>query len=235
MQYNTQKQDLIIPEYGRNVHNMILMAKDIENPKERQAFVNKVVELVLIMNPQQRHNEDFRDRVWKHVFKIANYDIDVMPPNGIRPTPEDEFKKPEHVGYHHRDIKYRHYGYSVQRMIEKASTMEDGPKKDAFADVIASYMKLAYKTWNREHYVSDELIIGDLEILSNGQVVVKGTTVFDNFSAQSKSKQPSQQQQKPYYPYNRNKNRQGQQSQRFGGSGGQQQMQGGKMRKKKRK
>ena len=82
------------------------------------------------------------------------------------------------VAYPHQNVRFRHYGSNIHRMIEKALAMEDEEKKMGFAYVIGSYMKLAYKTWNREHYVSDNIIKEDLETLSNGQLVLEDETSF---------------------------------------------------------
>jgi len=185
MDYNTSRDFLIIPEYGRHVQGMIQYAITIEDPQVRQAFVEKVVNLVVQMNAQNKNAEDFREKVWKHVFRISHFKLDVVPPGGVAPTPEDLIKKPERVRYPQKNIHYRHYGYNVQKMVESAMALEDGPKKDAFAFVIASYMKLAYRTWNKEHFVSDDVIISDLEAISEGQLSVREDAALDQFAQQN--------------------------------------------------
>ncbi|MCB0520471.1 MAG: DUF4290 domain-containing protein [Lewinellaceae bacterium] len=182
MEYNSNKEELIIPEYGRNVQNMIRYARNIPNRDERQHFVEQVVTLMMQMHPQNRNLEDYRDKLWKHVFRIAEYDLDVMPPSGEIPTPESRVKKPERVPYPSKDTKFKHYGQNVQKLVERAISMEDGPKKDGFVHVIGSYMKLAYKTWNREHYVSDDIILDDLESLSKGKLKMIDDVSLDNLS-----------------------------------------------------
>ncbi|MBK6905347.1 MAG: DUF4290 domain-containing protein [Saprospirales bacterium] len=191
MDYNTSRDFLIIPEYGRHVQGMIQHAITIQNPQERQAFVEKVVNLVVQMNAQNKNVEDYREKVWKHIYKIAHFQLDVLPPSGHIPTPEELIKKPERVPYPQKAIHYRHYGFNVQRLVETARAMEDGPKKEEFAFVIASYMKLAYRTWNKEHYVSDDVIISDLEALSEGQLSVREDLVLDQFAQlDTRPKQP---------------------------------------------
>ena len=182
MEYNSRKEDLEIPEYGRNIQMLIKHAKTIEDPQYRQAFVEEVVELMLQMSPQNRNIEEQRLKLWHHVFRITNYEIDVMPPNGEKPNPESRFKKPERVKYPENTATYRHYGHNVQQLIKKALTMEEGPKRDGFVAVIGSYMKLAYKTWIKEHYVSDEIIISDLEKLSAGKLKLPEGAFLDNLA-----------------------------------------------------
>jgi hypothetical protein len=81
-------------------------------------------------------------------------------------------KKPEKVEVPHQELRFRHYGSGVQKLIRKALEMEPGPKRDGLVSVIASYMKLAYRTWNKEHFVSDDVIKADLEIISGGRLAI---------------------------------------------------------------
>ena len=182
MEYNSAREDLIIPEYGRNVQKLINHAKTIEDPAFRQKFVEAVVDLMQQMHPQSRNIDDYRDRLWKHVFRIAKYELDVTPPSGQKPRPEDSRKRPEKVAYPVMEAKFRHYGHNVQQLIKKALSMPEGPKRDGFVAVIGSYMKLAYRTWNKEHYVSDDIIKGDLESLSNGQLSLDDNASIDHLS-----------------------------------------------------
>lgn len=182
MEYNSAKEELILPEYGRNVQLLIQHAKTIENRDMRQAFIQKVILLMHQMNPQNRSIDEYKDKLWGHVFHIANYDIDVTPDVGDIPTREGARKKPDQIAYPHNDTRYRHYGYNVQKLTEKAIAMEDGSKKTGFVNAIASYMKLAYRTWNKDHYVSDEVIKGDLQKLSNGDLQVEDGVFLDGLS-----------------------------------------------------
>lgn len=174
MAYNSERDNLIISEYGRHVQNLVEEAKKIEDPAERQVFVERIVDLMMQIHPQSRNVEDYIDKLWKHVFRISRYELEeVMPPNGILPTAEDAAKRPEMIGYPESEAKFRHYGHNVQHLIKKAIEMPEGPKRDGFVAVIASYMKLAYRTWNKEHFVSDEVVKSDLESLSGGKLELK--------------------------------------------------------------
>ena len=126
MEYNSQMEELIIPEYGRNVQRLIFHAKTIEDDRLRQQFVEQIIQLMFQMQPQSRNMEDVRDKLWKHLFRIASYDINVMPPNGIVPTAESARIKPDAVEYPGKEQNYRHYGSSVQKLIRKALEMEAG-------------------------------------------------------------------------------------------------------------
>lgn len=182
MEYNSKREELIIPEYGRHIQGMIRFARTIPDRNKRQQFIEKIVALMMQMHPQNRSLEDYRDKMWKHVFHIAEYDLDVMPPNGEIPTPEAKKKRPDRVPYPEKEARFRHYGHNVQKLIAKAISMEDGTKKDGFVQVIGSYMKLAYRTWNKEHYVSDDTILDDLQSLSHGKLQMVEDASLDHLT-----------------------------------------------------
>lgn len=182
MVYNSSREKLIIPEYGRNVQKLVDYAKKIEDDEYRQVFVERIVDLMMQMHPQNKNLDDYREKLWKHVFRISSYDLNVNAPNGKQPQPEDRLKKPQKVEYPSSQAKFRHYGNNVQQLIAKAQDMDEGGKKSGFVGVIASYMKLAYRTWNKEHYVSDEVIKNDLETLSEGSLEVDDNASLDNLT-----------------------------------------------------
>ena len=188
MEYNSQRELLIIPEYGRNVQKLIEHAKTIEDTEKRLAFLERVIDLMMQMHPQNRNLDDHRDKLWKHVFRIGNYDLGIIPPSGIIPEPGEYKKIPEKVAYPRHQARFRHYGSNVQRLIKKALDMDNGPVRDGFVGVIGSYMKLAYRTWNKEHFVSDEVIKGDLTSLSNGDLVLSEDAVLDTLANANRRK-----------------------------------------------
>jgi len=187
MEYNSEREELTIPEYGRHVQKLIDYCKTLENGEERQALAELIVRLMMQMNPQSRNIEDYQDKLWKHFFRIANYEIDVAPPSGERPTKADAEVKPDQLHYPEREARFRHYGHLVQELINKAIAMEEEKRED-FTRVIAAYMKLAYKTWNKEHYVSDEVIKADLSAISEGKLKLDENTQIENLNQSSSGK-----------------------------------------------
>ena len=182
MEYNSEKEILIMHEYGRNVQMLVDHAKTIENIEERQAFANKIVTLMHQMHPNNRTIDDYLDKLWKHLFRIAKFDIEVDTPSGHTPTEVEMRKSPDRVPYPESRTRFRHYGNNVKAMIDNAIAMPDGPKKDGYVAVIGSYMKLAYKTWAREHYVSDEIIKEDLISLSKGKLKLNDNIYLDKLA-----------------------------------------------------
>jgi uncharacterized membrane protein YgcG len=183
--YNTEREAIRYPEYGRVIQGMLMFAKTIEERPKRQKTVEAIINMMQLINPVGNRNlEDYREKLWNHAFAIAHYELDVTPPAGIIIVREDEKPKPDAVDYPPATKRFRHYGRGVQSLIQKAIEMPDGPKKEGFVEVIASYMKLAYKTWNKEHYVSDDIVKDDLEMLSDGQLVLhEGYESLDRLAA----------------------------------------------------
>jgi hypothetical protein len=205
--YNTSQSELAMPEYGRNIQELIYYCKNIEDPVYRQQFAEEVVNLMHIITPYNKTLEEHRKKLWHHFFRIVSYDIDVMPPNGIKPTPEEDRLNPHKVEYPSGTDKYRHYGNYVNELIRMASAMEPGPKRDAFAVIIGSYMKMAYKNWNREHYVSDDMIKNDLLKMSNGQLAIDEGVQFA--TVEDSPHQSQRRVFKSNYKQNYNKGRKG--------------------------
>ncbi len=177
-EYNSQRPLLVIPEYGRHVQKMIDFAKTIEDRERRQHTAEAIVELMSQMVPQGKHVEDHRDKLWKHFFRIADYEIDVMPENGQIPTPPVP-PTLESLPYTQSRLEYRHYGKYVMQLIKEAVEMEDEEKKAGFVRIIAAYMKLAYRTWNRDHSISDENIQADIHMMSEGKLTLPEGTNLD--------------------------------------------------------
>jgi hypothetical protein len=239
IEYNTERSHIRFPEYGRSIQEMIIHAKAIENPGLRQKTVESIVGLMIQLGPSGNKNmDDYREKLWNHVFEIANYELDVTPPPGIIIRRAEERAKAAPLGYPASATRYRHYGNSIQALIKKAIEMPEGSKKEGFVEVIASYMKLAYKTWNKEHYVSDDIVKEDLENLSDGQLALhEGHDSLDKLAAgagkHDKDRTRSNNNQR-----NRNNNNQRNRKPRpgsnTGGGGGTQRNNGGNFRKRKK-
>ncbi|MGB1241490.1 MAG: DUF4290 domain-containing protein [Chitinophagales bacterium] len=169
LKYNTSLSKLAFKEYGRNVQQLVDYCVEIEDEKHRNVFAQAIIDLMGQMSPHLRNVEDFRHKLWDHLFEIANYNLDIESPYPI-PLEKDTSKPPK-LDYPQSRMRFRHYGKNVERLISKAIQMEDGPKKLAFTKVIANYMKMVYANWNRDG-VSDELIKSDLELLSKGALTL---------------------------------------------------------------
>ncbi|MEZ4985002.1 MAG: DUF4290 domain-containing protein [Saprospiraceae bacterium] len=130
MTYNSAKEDLEIPEYGRHVQQLVDYAKTLEDDDLRQRLAERIIKLMMQVAPQSKNIEGYEEKLWKHLFRIAKSDLRVTPPEGIT-VPEDVSGHfhPDPVPYPSTEARYRHYGHNVQTMIRKAILMEEGTKK----------------------------------------------------------------------------------------------------------
>jgi hypothetical protein len=178
--YNTEKGNLEIPEYGRNVQNMVLTLNNIEDDDERQAYAEEIINLFAIMYPANRHLADYKEKLWNHLFRIGNYNLDLLIPHGVTIHRKDAVKEDPIISYPQRQFHNRHYGVYIQDLIAKALNEENPELREGYKEVIASYMKLAYRTWNKEHFVSDDIILQDLREMSDGQLVFDDDYSIEN-------------------------------------------------------
>lgn len=151
---------------------MVKYALTIEDMEKRQSIVDGIIVLMGQILPNTRSLEEQRDRFWNHIFHIADYKLNVTPPEGVEIIRVEDHPKPSPLAYPTGSARYRHYGMNVQELVKKALAMEDEEKKIEFVKIIGNYMKTAYRTWNSEHFVSDEMIINDLAKLSNGEFII---------------------------------------------------------------
>jgi hypothetical protein len=170
MEYNTQKSKLVMAEYGRNLQQMAEECTRIEDREKRTRTAEFIVNVMAQMNPKVKESGDYRQKLWDHLYIITDFKLDVDSPY---PPPSKEVLKFDHkpLNYKEGDIKYRHYGKNVELIIEKASTYEEGPEKEALVRTIANHLKKSYLNWNRNS-VDDQVIIKNLADMSNGKLIV---------------------------------------------------------------
>lgn len=191
MQYNTARARLNLSEYGRNVQEMVNFALTIEDKARRQKVAEQIVELMAMLNPQLKMQQDYKQKLWDHLFIISEFKLDVDSPYPI-PTEGLKSLKPTHLPYPKSNIRYRHYGKNVESLIKKAIETEDPIKKAGLSSTLANFMKMAYKNWSNEE-VSNDLIREDLRTLSRGLLTIGDEVTIESFyKPRPKSGQPQQ-------------------------------------------
>jgi hypothetical protein len=180
LEYNTDLPPLIISEYGRNIQRMVDFAITVQDREERNKVARAIIDVMGQLNPHLRDVNDFKHKLWDHLFVISKFKLDVDSPYP-KPSPETFTKKPDPVPYPRSNIRYKHYGKIVEDLIQKAIEMEDGEMKDTFVENVANVMKSFYITWNKDS-VADEVIIEQLLALSKGKLKFKETMRLANKS-----------------------------------------------------
>ena len=169
MEYNTTRNKLVIPEYGRHIQRMIEQTCLIEDREMRNLHAQSIVNVMGTMLPHLRDVVDFKHKLWDHLAIMSNFTLDIDYPYEV-PKQEILNTKPERIPYPSIHIKYRHYGKTVDTMVKKAIEYPEGDDKKRFIELIANYMKKSFLTCNKEG-VDDEKIYEDLKELSNGQLI----------------------------------------------------------------
>ncbi len=173
LEYNTGRNMLVMREYGRHIQKMVEYLLTIQDKEERQRNAYAAIELMGFLNPHLKNVEDFRHKLWDHLFLISDFRLDVESPYPI-PTRETLKARPEPLRYPRRYPKFAHLGKNLQTVIEKALKEENPEKKQGFANAIAYYMKLAYSNWHKET-VHDDAIQGELSNITEGQLAFTNT------------------------------------------------------------
>ena len=177
LDYNTSREKMIIPEYGRNVQNMIHHCITIVDKEERNNCAQAIIKVMGQLKPQLRDIEDFTHKLWAHLFIMADFKLDVDSPYPI-PSKESFTSKPDRVEYPHKKIKYGHYGKVLEEMITAAVAYPEGDEKTYLTLRIANLLKTSYLLWNRDT-VNDDTIVKQLEELSGGKLTVDSAKLED--------------------------------------------------------
>ena len=168
MEYNTTRNHLTIREYGRHIQKMVDHILTIEDRSKRQEQAYVVIELMGFLNPHLKNVEDFRHKLWDHLFLISDFQLDVESPYPI-PTRESLKARPEPLPYPKRYPRLNHLGKNIEIVIDKALKEENPEKKQGFANAIAYYMKLSYNNWHKEN-IHDDAIQAELSAITKGEL-----------------------------------------------------------------
>jgi hypothetical protein len=171
MEYNTTRGPLILPEYGRNVQNMIAYAMEIADRDERNRAAQAIIEVMGQLNPHLRDVDDFRHKLWTHLFVMSDFKLDVDSPYE-KPKPEVLAEKPQIMGYPKSKIRYGHYGQYTQRILESAASITDEKEKEYMKNMMANFMKKQFLAHNNDA-VENNVIAQQLKELSRGELILE--------------------------------------------------------------
>ncbi len=170
MDYNTKRDKLIMPEYGRHIQRMVEKIKKIEDKEKRSQQAKALVSIMGILKPTMKEVQDYRHKFWDHLQVISDFDLDIDSPFTL-PTVETFHTKPDKIAVEKTHLKAAHYGRNIQNMIEVIASKEEGEKKDSMIKALAVYMRQQYLIWNKDA-VSQETIFNDIAKLSGGKLIV---------------------------------------------------------------
>ena len=171
LEYNTVREDLIIPEYGRHIQKMINYASSRENKEERNKLANSIISVMGNLQPHLRDVSDFQHKLWDQLFIMSDFKLDADSPFE-KPSKEVLNAKPEPLSYPQSFPKYRFYGNNIKIMIDEAVKWDDGEMKEALVLTIANHMKKCFLNWNKDS-VKDQVIFDHLYELSDSKIDIR--------------------------------------------------------------
>ena len=169
MEYATQKEDLILAEYGRHVQEMVKHMLTIEDRTKRTEAAETIVSIMTQLNPSYKGSDELQQKLWEDLFIVSEYKLDVD-----CPYPKPEPKKgivAEKVEYPDQKFKFKHYGKIIEGLIDAAVKVEKDDERQELTQQIANLMKRSYLNFNRDS-VNDEMIVDQLSSMSNGKLTL---------------------------------------------------------------
>ena len=171
LEYNTVREDLIIPEYGRHIQKMINYASTRETKEERNKLANAIISVMGNLQPHLRDVADFQHKLWDQLFIMSDFKLDADSPFE-KPSKEILNAKPEPLSYPQNFPKYRFYGNNIKIMIDEAVKWDSGEMKDALVLTIANHMKKCFLNWNKDS-VKDQVIFDHRYELSDTKIDIR--------------------------------------------------------------
>ena len=192
MEYNTTRQKLMLPEYGRNVQNMIQHAMEIEDRSERNRATEAIIEVMGQLNPHLRDVDDFKHKLWTHLFVMSDFQLDADSPYEL-PKKEELASKPDRVEYPSSKIRFGHYGKYTQKILEDASSIGDNGEKKYLTRTMANFMKKQFLVFNNDA-VENTVIANQLSELSKRELTLENPEelISTNVILKSYNIQPNQ-------------------------------------------
>lgn len=170
LEYNTHREKMTLPEYGRLVQKLVEQLKQIPDREKRSQQARAVVRIMELLNPSIHQQENWEHTLWDNLYIIADYDLDIDSPFPA-PQKKEVEAVPRVVPVQKKPVKATHYGRNIESIIELIATREDGEEKTAMIRDLAIYMRTQYLIWNKDS-VEDKTIFNDIEKLSDGRIKV---------------------------------------------------------------
>ena len=168
LEYNSQQKQLVMPEYGRNVQQMVDHCLTIEDREERTRCAHTIINIMGNLFPHLRDIDDFKHKLWDHLAIMSDFKLDIDYPCEIV-RKENLDTLPERIPYSTSNIRYRHYGKLTEQMMQKAQLMSEGEEREMLVNMLANYMKRSYLAWNKDN-VEDEKIWQDVRDYTHGTI-----------------------------------------------------------------
>lgn len=167
-EYNTAREHIILKEYGRNVQKLVNYIRTVPDKEKRTQLAITLIELIKQLAPVAKEAQENPQRMWDDLYIMADFNLDVDNPF-TTPDRTILFKKPRKMEYPQNDVRFRHYGKNIEKLVKEAVKKEDPKELEEAAIYLGKLMKTFYSAWNKET-LDDSVIVKDLQILSQGKL-----------------------------------------------------------------
>lgn len=176
MEYNTQREKMIIPEYGRHIQKMVEYCLTIEDREKRNEYAKTIIVAMGQVNPSNNQTANYQQKLWDHLFIISDYKLDVDSPYE-KPTREQKDEKPSTLKYKNSKITYKTYGALLESLVKNVAQMPEGKQKQGLVNDLAQQMKKLYLQYNI-NTCDEQVLRNNLERLSNGRIILPADFQF---------------------------------------------------------
>jgi hypothetical protein len=194
-EYNTERPHLILKEYGRNVQKLVEFIRTVPDKDKRTELAYTLIELIKQLTPTIKDQPENPQRVWDDLYIIADFNLDI---NAPYPVPERDilFKKPDKVDYPQSQVRFKHYGKNIEKLVKEALKKEDPQERQDAIIYLGKLMKTFYGNWNKET-LDDSVILRDIQEMSGGALdmtieKVREDNLFEKLYKERKKTKPQQ-------------------------------------------
>ncbi len=194
-EYNTERPHLILKEYGRNVQKLVEYIRTVPDKDKRTDLAYTLIELIKQLTPTIKDQPEDPQRVWDDLYIIADFNLDI---NSPYPVPERDilFKKPDRVDYPQSQVRFKHYGKNIEKLVKEALKLEDAQERQDAIIYLGKLMKTFYGNWNKET-LDDSVILKDIQEMSGGALdmtieKVREDNLFEKLYKERKKTKPQQ-------------------------------------------
>ncbi|MDQ2658014.1 MAG: DUF4290 domain-containing protein [Bacteroidota bacterium] len=194
-EYNTERPHLILKEYGRNVQKLVEYIRTVPDKDKRTDLAFTLIELIKQLTPTIKDQPEDPQRVWDDLYIIADFNLDI---NSPYPVPERDilFKKPDRVDYPQSQVRFKHYGKNIEKLVQEALKLEDAQERQDAIIYLGKLMKTFYGNWNKET-LDDSVILKDIQQMSGGALdmtieKVREDNLFEKLYKERKKTKPQQ-------------------------------------------
>ena len=169
-EYNTQRSNIILKEYGRNVQKLVDYIRTVPDKEKRTAMAYTLIDLIKQLNPAVKDQPENPQRMWDDLYVIADFNLDIDAPYPVPPL-DTLYKKPMKMHYPQNDVRFKHYGKNIESLVKEALKKDTPEEREEAVIYLGKLMKTFYSAWNKES-LDDSVILKDIKNMSEGKLTM---------------------------------------------------------------